>query len=161
MFCLSATIVEYVSLYNSWMSLCFITAIFLSFSRMFLFIFVTFVLLRYFYIFLCCICYIYRPVYFLFDVILINNNCPTNFLCSLFIFFYFNFNVYFLHNFCCLFATIGLSYLFVICFFIYLLPSFSLSDRLFLCFCYLYLWENVCNLVVQLSASKCVLLIYH
>ena len=111
MFCLSATIVEYVSLYNSWMSLCFITAIFLSFSRMFLFIFVTFVLLRYFYIFLSCICYIYRPVYFLFDVILINNNCPTNFLCSLFIFFYFNFNVYFLHNFCCLFATIGLSYL--------------------------------------------------
>ena len=141
MFCLSATIVEYVSLYNSWMSLCFITAIFLSFSRMFLFIFVTFVLLRYFYIFLSCICYIYRPVYFLFDVILINNNCPTNFLCSLFIFFYFNFNVYFLHNFCCLFATIGLSYLLYVSLSIY----YHRSHSLIVCFyvSVIYIFERM------------------
>jgi len=84
-----AIIVEYVSLYTSCTSLCFITAIFLSFSRMFLFLFVTFVLFS----------YLHKVV---FATIVLSISCTIVRLtlnCSLFICVYFTFNVYFLHSF--------------------------------------------------------------
>jgi len=122
-----AIIVEYVSLYTSCTSLCFITAIFLSFSRMFLFLFVTFVLFS----------YLYKVV---FATIVLSISCTIVRLtlnCSLFICVFFTFNVYFLHSF--------FVFLLPLACLIYLQPSSTLYDRSSLWFCYSYLWEIVCN----------------